>query len=294
MQYKIYDNSINFSGNSTTLNRLSNLLYLEKTKNNIGNLIGIHAYKFGKDVINRDINFILIICGTDLNKDIYEEEKKYIIMTTLKQAKYIVVFNNYLLNKLFSFGIDKNKIKLIQQSIERPLLSNFNLRRKINMNPSKIFLMVGNLIKETDPMYLAEIFHNLYKKENIVLVIIGKMIDNFSFPEGIIHIDGLNIFDIHSCIKQVSGLVNTSINEGMSNSILEAMKLRCPVYARNNEGNRSLISHKITGFLFDTKYDFLSCLYMKADIIIETAYNYVSFVHNADLEKKKYLNIISN
>jgi glycosyltransferase involved in cell wall biosynthesis len=292
MKYKIYDNSINFSGNSTTLNRLSNLLYLERTKNNIGNLIGIHAYKFGKEVINRNINFILIICGTDINKDIYEEEKKYIIMTALKQARYIVVFNSYLLNKVISLGIDKNKVKLIKQSIEKPLLSDFNLRKKININPSRIYLMVGNLRKEKDPMFLANTFHWLYKKNNIVLVIIGKMIEKYSFPEGIIHIDGLNSSDIYSCMRQVSGLVNTSISEVISYSILEAMKLGCPVYARNNKGNRSIISHGLTGFLFEDSYEFVNCLRIEPHLIIGLAYNYMNFVHNTSLEKDKYLKLI--
>ena len=76
-----------------------------------------------------------------------KDDKKYIIMTALKQAKYIVVFNNFLLNKVISLGINSEKIKLIKQSIEGPMLSNFNLRKKINMNPSSshIFFKTINL-----------------------------------------------------------------------------------------------------------------------------------------------------
>jgi glycosyltransferase involved in cell wall biosynthesis len=52
-------------------------------------------------------------------------------------------------------------------------------------------------------------------------------------------------------------VVNCSISEGMSNTILEAMTLGHPlVIARNNEGNRSLVVHKKNGLLFETAKEF--------------------------------------
>ena len=74
--FKIYNESINTSGNYTTLNRLSKILKLPITNKIEDNIIGIHAYKFGKKVINKSINFILIIGGTDINIDINKTEKK--------------------------------------------------------------------------------------------------------------------------------------------------------------------------------------------------------------------------
>ena len=92
--YKILNNSKQYSGNNTTLNRLSRLLNLELVNNLSKKMIGIHAYKFGKLVINNDIEFILIIGGTDINIDINNINKNKIILETCKQAKYIVAFNN--------------------------------------------------------------------------------------------------------------------------------------------------------------------------------------------------------
>jgi glycosyltransferase involved in cell wall biosynthesis len=52
-------------------------------------------------------------------------------------------------------------------------------------------------------------------------------------------------------------LVNSSISEGMCNSILEAMRVGCPVIVRGNKGNRSIVSHCQTGMLFDTPEAFV-------------------------------------
>lgn len=287
MKYKIYDNSLNFSGNSTTLNRLSKLLNLEKTFYKSEKLIGIHAYKFGINVINQNVEFILVIGGTDLNNDIYDQLKRNVILTALRQAKYIVVFNSYLSKKLILNNIDPSKIRIISQSVEKPISSDFNLRKKIKMNPKKIYLMIGNLRKEKDPLYLEDTFNCLYD-QGIVLVVIGKMLEKYEFSKGIIHIDGLQSEDVYSCMKQANGLVNTSICEGMSSSILEAMSLRCPVYARDNEGNKSIIIDNYNGFLFTDDYDFLMCLTKDISFVVEYAYNYVNFFHNPKNESKEY------
>lgn len=47
-------------------------------------------------------------------------------------------------------------------------------------------------------------------------------------------------------------VVNTSESEGMCSAVLEAMAVRTPVVARDNAGNRSVISHESTGWLVRT------------------------------------------
>jgi len=85
--FSIYNKSINFSGNNTTLNRLSNILNIQITTKIKNNIIGIHAFKFGNLVLNKNINFILIIGGTDLNIDIHDDNKKAIIKECMSPSK---------------------------------------------------------------------------------------------------------------------------------------------------------------------------------------------------------------
>ena len=54
-------------------------------------------------------------------------------------------------------------------------------------------------------------------------------------------------------------VLNTSLHEGMSPILLEAGALGRPVVASNVPGNRSLIRHKETGFLFDDSAGLARC-----------------------------------
>jgi len=51
-------------------------------------------------------------------------------------------------------------------------------------------------------------------------------------------------------ITESDAVVNTSMSEGQSNVVLEAMALGTPVVVRGNEGNRSIVSHNRTGYVF--------------------------------------------
>jgi len=251
MNFKIYNDSIKNSGNNQTLNRLSNILYLPITNRIENNIIGINAYKFGKKVINKNINYILIIGGTDINIDFQNSEKRKIIIEALRQSLVIICFTSYFRKKILELNINNNKIFIIKQSVPKLICSDFNLKKHLNINPEKIFLIVGNLRPVKNQMMLNNLFKFLYNNYNYVLVIIGDIISGeYSFPEGVYHIKGVNKNIVYSCIKQSDGLINTSLSEGMSLAIIEAMKLKCIVYAINTIHNRFLISNNFNGFLF--------------------------------------------
>ena len=52
-------------------------------------------------------------------------------------------------------------------------------------------------------------------------------------------------------------VVNSSLSEALSNSLLEAMAVGVPVLARAVAGNRALVTNNRTGLLFTSERDFL-------------------------------------
>ena len=296
--YTILNNSKSYSGNNTTLNRLKYLLNLEIVNNIQDNIIGIHAFKFGKLVINKNINFILIIGGTDININIYDKNKLPIIIEACKQAKYIIAFNKVIKNKIINLdNILSKKIKIIPQSIEFIKPKYFDIRsllkNKYNItNVNKFFLCVGNIRPVKDPMFLKTSFNKL-QKENIYLIFIGNVLSgDYDFTNGMIHIGPLEHKYILSCLEQSNGLINTSISEGMAVSILESMIHKCPVYCRNNESNSNIIKHSFNGYLFNTPNEFEKLLKLDTKNIINNAYHYVLKNHNPIDEQQKYLELL--
>ncbi len=144
-------------------------------------------------------------------------------------------------------------------------------------------------------MYLKDVFKELYKK-NIILVLIGKVLEekynDINIP-GVYHINGLSKSEIFDCYVQADGFINTSESEGMSNAILEAMIMKCPVFARNIYSNRVIIKHEYNGYIFDSPDDFLKIYNNETQKIVNNAYQYIVKYHNSELEKKRYANIIS-
>lgn len=304
--YKIYNNSLEYSGNNSTLNRLNKILSSINGKNSFTNkiedkLIGIHAYKFGKLVYDKNIDYILIIGGTDLNEDVNDSSKKKIIIKSIKNAKHIICFNNFLYNKVkFLCPKIDNKIKIIPQSVEEfPINKDFNLMQiikdKTKKEYSKIYAIVGNIRSVKDPFYLENIFNSKLKDKNYLLVLLGNIIEDglvINETDNFIKLDPIDSTYLKSFYSQIDGLINCSKSEGMSGSILEAMLYKCPVYARNVEGNIELVKDQVTGYIFSEPKEIIDLFEKPVDNIIDNAYKYVLESHSFELERELYQKLI--
>lgn len=292
--YKLFDNTLDMSGNKTTIRRLSNILNLQITNKIQNKLIGIHAYKFGKLMCDTNYEYIIILGGTDLNIDIHDNEKRKIMKKALLNSKYIVAFNCYMEEiVLEKFNIEKSKIKIIFQSIPNDInFKKYDIRSKLCIDKSKkIYLIIGNLRKVKDPLYLSNLFYENQNK--YCLILIGKILSgSYNFRHNIYHINGLDRNEINSCLKQADGIINTSISEGMPIALIEAMKIGTPVYARKNDGNLSIIKHGFNGYIFSTPEEFLNLITLPIENIIKNGYKYVDNYHCTSVEKQKYLSLI--
>lgn len=118
------------------------------------------------------------------------------------------------------------------------------------------------------------------------------------------NLDGVHLIeeipqaDLQAVIKKSFAVVNSSVSEGMSAAILEAMDLEIPVLARDIPGNSAIIKHEDTGLLFSTPKEFVQMsirLMKKPDLkrkIIHRAKQYVCTNHSWELERKTYQKLV--
>ena len=66
--------------------------------------------------------------------------------------------------------------------------------------------------------------------------------------------------EMGSLYSQADLVVNSSLEEGHSAAVCEAMGLGLPVIARRNDGNEAVIEHGKTGYLFYDQDQFLECV----------------------------------
>ncbi|PAA59650.1 hypothetical protein BOX15_Mlig001786g3 [Macrostomum lignano] len=105
-------------------------------------------------------------------------------------------------------------------------------------------------------------------------------------------------------MHQSLGLINCSLSEGQSNSVLEAMSLGVPTIVSAVPGNTDLVKHLETGFVFGNDEQLIRCLSLvaseiKADqalvqSVTESAKLFVQRSHDIDAELKAYVELIED
>ncbi|KAM4763403.1 glycosyltransferase 1 domain-containing protein 1 isoform 5-T6 [Cyanocitta cristata] len=178
----------------------------------------------------------------------------------------------------------------------------------VNTDRLHLFLLICGLRRVKDPLYLVEVFSDWHRKDpSVHLGIIGPAVDpvfTSEVKEKVKRAPGVHLLpelpqeELHAAVRRCFAVVNSSISEGMSAAILEAMDLEIPVLARNIPGNAAIIKHKETGLLFSNPQEFvvLSKSLMNDPImekeIITRAKDYVKKHHSWEGERKTYQNLV--
>ncbi|XP_077416518.1 glycosyltransferase 1 domain-containing protein 1 isoform X2 [Vanacampus margaritifer] len=130
-----------------------------------------------------------------------------------------------------------------------------------------VFLLICGLRRVKDPLYLVESFSEWHSENpQNVFVIIGPRIDPVLTDEveavvkrtaGVFLARERSQPELHAAMKRCFAVVNSSISEGMSAAILEAMDLGLPVVARDIPGNKAVVQHEVTGLLYSSPQEFV-------------------------------------
>uniref|UniRef100_A0A8C3T767 Glycosyltransferase 1 domain containing 1 n=1 Tax=Chelydra serpentina TaxID=8475 RepID=A0A8C3T767_CHESE len=259
---------------------IANLISAEKFEA----ALAIHLYKGGRLLQGSRIPFGIIFGGTDINEDIKHEEKHRVMGAVLEEASATFNWKRFLQNA----GIPQDTENL------------------------HLFLLICGLRRVKDPLYLVDVFSEWHRREpHIHLLIIGPAVSCFfcfrncpnyapftSRAPGVHLLQEIPQDDLHAAVKRCFAVVNSSISEGMSAAILEAMDLDVPVLARNIPGNAAIIQHKDTGLLYTDPQEFvqLSKSLMNDPTlereIVTKAKAYVKKHHSWDCEREAYQNLV--
>ncbi|CAL8332489.1 unnamed protein product [Arctogadus glacialis] len=174
----------------------------------------------------------------------------------------------------------------------------------------RVFLLVCGLRRVKDPLYLAEVFTEWHREDPLnVLVIIGPEIDSALTEEveavaqrraGVFLAQGRSQRELHAVVRRCFAVVNSSISEGMSAAILEAMHLEVPVVARDIPGNAAVVQHEVTGLLYSSPQEFV-CQSQRLlsdgelrERLVRTAKLYVEQQHSVERERETYHRLVQS
>ncbi|MFN7252813.1 MAG: glycosyltransferase [Anaerobacillus sp.] len=212
--------------------------------------------------------YIITSGGTDVNIDIFKSEYKEKIGYVLNKAAAITVFSEDAKQKLADEYSMTDKVHIIEQSVWFPDEAsdeNSTLPLTVDDVGPNILLPAG-LRAVKDVLFVLPALVELKRQlSGLTFTILGAPLEGSvveavrevekSYP-WINYLEEVPLRVMKDIYRQSDLVINTSISEGQSSALLEAMFLEKPVIARNNGGNRSVITHGENGLLFDHPNEF--------------------------------------
>jgi len=256
------------TGNLATASRIH--LYLEKSSLTSCHDPGpppdaqlyiiLHAWRSAaKLALRKDKSapYIVIFGGTDVNEFWKEPSKLETMIDVTHNALRCIAFSTAMAEKA-----KKNlQLKYLPIVIPQAVPNYTPATEEKSSDRGRTFLWLGGLRKVKAPSFLLPVINKL----NGTYIVAGpemepNMADFLRGPNAPSNARYLgkqsheNAIDL---IRKCTVVVNTSISEGLSQTILESMIIGKPVLARDNEGNRSIVDDGKTGWLYNTPEDFL-------------------------------------
>ncbi|MGO1469668.1 MAG: glycosyltransferase family 4 protein [Tissierella sp.] len=236
----------------------------------------IHAFHVFKSLlkihdllIHIDKTIIVSFTGTDLKQLQEAKESKDKIIDLLNKTDGIIVFHDEAREKTMEEGIFEEKIKVIPQT---PMSVGIEKKHKEkstrNLQPSNnvTFLFAAGIRRVKAPLKMLELISGLKEKiGNIQLIVIGPILEEElgdKFKKKINEKKWAKYFGevshkkAQEFILESDIVINTSISEGMPNTLLEAQQMGKPIIATNIAGNKAIVNHGVDGFLFNDEKEF--------------------------------------
>lgn len=234
----------------------------------------IHAFHVFKSLVKIkhliiDKTVVVSFTGTDLKQIQEMGESKDEIIKLLNKTEAIIVFHNEGREELIKEGIFQDKVKVIPQT-STPMAMEYRQKKQLTESFESTncvtFLFAAGIRKVKAPLEVIEMMSNLIEKvENVRLVIIGpilekglgeKMKETIEGEKWVEYLGETSHQEAQELISESDIIINGSVSEGMSNTLLEAQHMGKPILATDIAGNRAIVTHKVDGFLFKNSKEF--------------------------------------
>ncbi|XP_008852008.1 glycosyltransferase 1 domain-containing protein 1 isoform X1 [Nannospalax galili] len=283
---------------------------------NLEAALALHLYRGGRLLQGHGIPFGIIFGGTDLNEDANHREKNEVMGKVLEEARFAVAFTESMKDiAQLQWPHAVGKIFVQSQGVSTIPNDTFNWNTflecsEIDQSADNlyVFLLICGLRKVKDPLYLVDVFSEWHQEvPSVYMVIVGPEVDptfTREVKDRVRRAPGVRLIremcqeDLHAVLKSCFALVNSSISEGMSAAILEAMDLEVPVLARNIPGNAAVVEHGVTGLLFANPQEFIQLAKRLVSDpalekeIVANGREYVKRHHSWQVERDTYQRLI--
>jgi len=239
-------------------------------------LHGLHAYQCRvaqKLSLQLKIPYILTLTGSDYEECLIDSVKyekalnkkgvKEITLNAMKEASYLVVYNDETRKKILSiFPEFTTKMRIIAKGVPIINQGNYSFRDRNSIDDKDfVFSLVSGIRPRKNnfcPIDSLGQLRGKYKK--IVLTFVGPVADEqydrelrekIKGLDWIRYVGGVSIDNMKSVFLESDVVLNCSHFEGESNAIIEAMYYGRPLLVSEVDGNIPLVEDGVDGLFFE-------------------------------------------
>jgi glycosyltransferase involved in cell wall biosynthesis len=232
----------------------------------------LHITRFAQWLQNNncslDAPYLLTMGGTDVHVDFIGSSLPVRTIKVIEKASFITLFNEGARSIMERINKDwTEKLKVIPQGVMLPKLTRSTSPFSTATDPYHILLPAG-LRRVKDVLHLLSAWIDLQQIfPQLKVTIMGEVLEDDVYKEVIeacsrypfiTYQAAVPFSDMGQWYEKANLVVNTSVEEGQPTAICEAMGLGVPVIARENAGNKSVITHGETGFLYEQPTEFVA------------------------------------
>lgn len=219
----------------------------------------LHAKKSGLTAMDcsrqHKTPYLVTITGTDLYLDLLDSNRNDTSLV-LQATDAVIVYSNLTLNRLKS---ELPKISTKARVINKAVHFNETSTKDISSSKKAAFLLPSGIRPVKSPSFAVEPLEKLRQEfPDISLTVAGPRLDDtewelfFRKSKGKDWIRHLTVShdEMPDLYREADIVLNTSISEGLSNAVLEAMYFERPVLASDCEGNMAAIREGKEGLFY--------------------------------------------
>ena len=230
------------------------------------------AYRMGIQLLGLKMPWVVSMSGEDFNSDMRCRPEGPLVAEVFRRANRSLVPTSQAAARLEEAVADTvGKIDVVPRAAAKLPTGGTDLRRALGIPKSRFLILLPGGIRPIKGQHHALSVVSLIRSCGVEaeMIIAGAEQDEEYSAElkhligdetGVRVLPALSAERMGAAYLDADVVLNTSLSEALSPTILEAGILGRPVVASSVPGNIDLIRHKETGLLFETEGDMAKCL----------------------------------
>jgi len=275
-------------------------------------MIGTHALLCARSFRDEGPPYVVVFGGTDLNEYALDPPSLEAMGRAVNRAAGLVAFTTDFVDRCLALWPHvRDRLRHVPQGVHTEPSRSFSLKERLRLpSDARMLLLPSGLRPVKDPLLLLRCVSRWHQEDpRIHLVIAGLTYDQefagivrrrCAASSGLHYIGVLRRADLQAAMLESTAVLNTSLSECSPNALLEAMRLGCPVVARDIPGNTCLVRHEATGLVFDDPEGFRRQVHRLLDDpplarrLGRQAQRYTVSAHSMEAERTAYARLIGD